>query len=133
MPLYELQLECFDGYETPTDDDKCEFNEKYYFYIDGYSLTSDIAFITFEMGVGSDENSAVFDAYKKVQDRLSIRYHIQASEMKITDSRKLTETEQRTGFIFYPSDNDLIEEFKEDEERHLMFLEDNPLIKCQIY
>jgi len=126
MSTLEIQLEIFDGYDTPTEDLQVVKN-KYYFWIDGYSLRENIAFIIFEMGIGSNEIEAVYNAYDKVSNRLLIRYHIQVSELKIKESKLLPQTEepkQRTEHFFYPLESDLIIEFKEDEEKYFMSLED---------
>ena len=46
--------------------------------------------------------------------------------MKMTDYKLYNETTdtQPSGFSFYPLTNDIIQDFKEDEERYFMSLED---------
>lgn len=125
MTLKKIHLESFDGYDTPIEELK-EFENKYYFWIDGYSLSKNTAFIIFEIGIGNDEIDAIHNAYDKVFNRLNIRYHMHIDEMKIKESKLLShnETMKRYGHIFYPLTMELIMEFKEDEERYLMSIED---------
>lgn len=125
MTLYTLQIEKFDGYETP-DDEYNEQMENWYFLIEGYSLSSNLGFYKSEKGIGISETDAIFDAYEKIKNRLAIRYHITVSELMVVNYKQLTKNDEmnNSGFSFYPLDYDTIEKFSEDEERYLMSCED---------
>lgn len=103
-----------------------DYVEKYIFWVDGYSILSNIGFIKFELGLGNNLNDTLFYAYNKIKNNLSINYNITVNEMKISDYKLYNETNnpQPSGFIFHPLTEDIIEEFKEDEERYFMSCND---------
>jgi hypothetical protein len=128
MPLYKInkpKIELIDGFEED-EINNYNFTEKYIFWIEGYSLLSDIGFYKFEIGYGNCINDSLFFAYDKIKNNLFINYNIVVNEMKMTDYKLYNETTdtQPSGFSFYPLTNDIIQDFKEDEERYFMSLED---------
>ena len=128
MPLRKINkpniglIDCFNYNEI----NNYNFTKKYIFWIEGYSLLSDIGFMKFEIGYGNCIYDSIFIAYDKIKNNLLINYNIIINEMKITDYKLYNETTdtQPSGFIFYPLTNDIIQEFSEDEEIFLMSLED---------
>lgn len=116
-------VELIDGFE---DININEFMEKYIFWVDGYSLLSNVGFIKFEIGFGNNVDDAIFFAYDKIKNNLLINYNIVVNEMKISDYKLYNNTTntQPSGFIFHPLTDDIIEEFREDEERYLMSCND---------
>lgn len=128
MPLKKInkpKIELIDG---PKEDEinNYNFTEKYIFWVEGYSLLSDIGFIKFEIGYGNCIDDSLFFAYDKIKNNLLINYNIVVNEMKMSDYKLYNETTdtQPSGFIFHPLTDDIIQEFKEDEERYFMSLED---------
>jgi hypothetical protein len=106
--------------------DNCNFLKKYIFWIEGYSLFNNIGFIKFEIGCGNCINESIFFAYAKIKNNLSTNYNIIVNEMKISNYKlcdELTDT-KTSGFMFYPLTNNIIQEFREDEEIYFMSLED---------
>lgn len=98
---------------------------KYVFWIDGYSLENKTAFIKFEIGCGVDVCEALFDAYEKIRINLLINYEINVTEMKTHELKNYDKHEKnKSGFIFYPLSDELIQEFREDEEIYFMGKED---------
>ena len=128
MPITKVKkpnVELIDGFED-IDINKNISMEKYIFWVEGYSLLSNVGFIKFEIGLGNNVNDAIFFAYDKIKNNLLINYNIVVNEMKITDYKLYNETTdtQPSGFAFHPLTDDIIEEFKEDEERYLMSCND---------
>lgn len=128
MPITYVKkpnIELIDGFEDININEN-KFMEKYIFWVDGYSLLSNIGFIKFEIGLGNNVDDAIFFAYDKIKNNLSINYNIVVNQMKISDYKLYNETTntQPSGFIFHPLTDDIIEEFKEDEERYLMSCND---------
>lgn len=128
MPLKKInkpKIELIDG---PKEDEinNYNFTEKYIFWVEGYSLLSDIGFIKFEIGYGNCIDDSLFFAYDKIKNNLLINYNIVVNEMKMSDYKLCNETTdtQPSGFIFHPLTDDIIQEFKEDEEQYFMSLED---------
>lgn len=124
-PKIELpKIELIDG--NKEDEINNNFMKKYIFWVEGYSLLSDIGFIKFEIGYGNCINDSIFFAYDKIKNNLLINYNIVVNEMKITNYKLYDESTgtQPSGFIFHPLTNDIMQEFKEDEERYFMSLED---------
>ncbi len=77
-----------------------EFMNRYIFWVEGYSVLHNLGFIKFEMGAGRCEYDAMYNAYDKITNNLSINYGwMFVDEMKITDSKEYTLTgTQPSGF-----------------------------------
>ena len=129
--IVELSSIGQDDGQDDKQDDKQDVNElmtRYIFWVEGYSVLNNTGFIKFEMGAGMCEYDAVFNAYDKIKNNLSINYGwLYVDEMKITDSKIYENTTgiQPSGFIFHPLTDEIREEFREDEERHLMSCEES--------
>ena len=121
MPLTTVVEENLNENE---DKDEDENNiEKYIFWIEGYSLSSNVGFIKFEKGAGNNITDAVFDAYNKVKDKLC-KKNIIVKDMKVKDYKVLPSDTQPSGFAFYPLTHEIIQSFREEVEIYLMSHED---------
>ena len=126
MPLRQIFINFHKKDDNDIDIDDYNFSEKYIFMVEGYSLISNIGFVKIEIGCGNCMNDSIFFAYDRIKNNLLINYNIVVNEMKILDYNlynKITNT-KTSGFVFYPLTNDVIQEFREDEERYFMSLED---------
>ena len=122
MTLIELQGDIYMN-ENENEEDEENALEKYIFWIEGYSLSSNVGFIKFEKGVGNNRMDAVFHAYNKVKDKL-YKKNIIVKDMKVTDYKVLPCDTQPSGFAFYNLTYKIIQDFREDGERYLMSCED---------
>jgi hypothetical protein len=124
MVLRKVNLDVYDGYESPIDDK--EYSSNFKFIIEGYSTQIQKGFITTERGEGANFREALDNAYNKIYNKLSIKYHIRSNTMKVSEYYKLKSSNKSksSGFSFYTMDDTTIEEFKQDEERYQMTLED---------
>ena len=122
MTLIELQGDIYMN-ENENEEDEENALEKYIFWIEGSSLSSNVGFIKFEKGVGNNRMDAVFHAYNKVKDKL-YKKNIIVKDMKVTDYKVLPCDTQPSGFAFYNLTYKIIQDFREDGERYLMSCED---------
>lgn len=92
------------------------------YWIEGYSYALNLAFFKFETG------NSYMDAYHRVKCAFCERHSSQIviDEMKIVDCKPYIGNDgpQPSGFVWYPLTNDIIAEFREDEERYMMGCED---------
>jgi hypothetical protein len=133
MPLYRLDMETNndaenDLYET-LEYDYTEFTHCYNFLIEGYSLSSNIGFITRRRGIGNSFNEALTYAFENIGILLYSKYNICTNETMMSDYKPIDIFDRsqpiRSGFAFYPLLPEHIQSFREDEERYFMSQEDN--------
>jgi hypothetical protein len=74
MPLHKLDLEIYDDYESPIDDN--EYLHNYKFFINGYSKQIQKGYFVSERGEGNNFKEAIDNAYSKIYNKLLIKYHI---------------------------------------------------------
>ena len=108
-------------------------NNKYFLFIEGYSILSRIGFIKVEVISGDTSSNAINKAYNKIFLHLFKYFNIIINEMMTSKLRILPpdHTIKSSGFAFYPLTNETnetmhetIQEFREDEERNFMLDED---------
>lgn len=100
--------------------------EKYFLWVEGYSLSSNIGFIKIEIGCGISQNDAIFRAFDKIGLDLFVNHNISINHMWTKECRLYgpTDTMQSSGFGFYNLTDELIQKFREDGERYCMSRED---------
>ena len=100
--------------------------KKYFIWVEGYSLVSNIGFIKIEIGFGNSENDAIISSFDKIGLDLFVNYnisinHMWTKECRLYDSR---DTIQSSKFAFYTLTDELIQQYREDGERYCMSCED---------
>jgi hypothetical protein len=118
MEIRELDLEEFDGYESPNDSEELESESNYMFEMHGYSEGIDMAFITHTRGIGIDLEAALENAYNKINNKFELKYHICITDLYADKLYKLEpdDKDKGSGNTFYPLTDEVRDTFKQHHE-----------------
>lgn len=134
MPLYELESKTNDedDWFEQLEYEKTDFACCYMFMVEGYSLNSNIGFMTSRRGIGDSFGEALTYAFEKIGVLLYSKYDISTNEMMMTNYKQIDIFDRtqriRSGFAFYPLLPEHLQHFREDEERYFMSREDKVVL-----